>query len=103
VLLRSLLCYCGFSHFETKKSAPPRHCVIYACKWSASRHTVLPLLIQPMSATTVILSNEAHLEGSLLQDGLREFHIPYATVPKRWRAAKLFTPQPGTLDCGKLR
>lgn len=55
-------------------------------------------MTQTESITTVDISNNANVQGVLLEGGLREFHIPYATVPKRWRKA---VPSPlweGTLD-----
>ncbi|KAG2187809.1 hypothetical protein INT44_005499 [Umbelopsis vinacea] len=55
------------------------------------------------SNTTVEISNNANVQGNLLQGGLREFHVPYATVPKRWRKAQPSPLWEGTLDARHQR
>ncbi|KAH8555707.1 Alpha/Beta hydrolase protein [Umbelopsis sp. PMI_123] len=52
----------------------------------------------PESTTLVEISNHSNVKGKLLEGGLREFHIPYATVPKRWRKAQPYPLWEGTLD-----
>ena len=56
-----------------------------------------------MSVATIHLSESCSVQGNLLEDGVRTFHFPYATVPKRWRAAKPVSLWSGTLDARKLR
>ncbi|KAG2171714.1 hypothetical protein INT43_008094 [Umbelopsis isabellina] len=57
-----------------------------------------------MATTIVDIPKLGKVKGKVFEkSNIRRFHIPYATVPKRWRVAKPVPAWEGELDCTQQR
>lgn len=74
------------------------------CVCSHSKLFLSPWQLSIMATTVVDIPKLGKVKGKVFEkSNIRRFHIPYATVPKRWRIAKPVPAWEGELDCTQQR